>query len=294
MKTRLAMSGAKTAFKLKQHAPAILVTTGIGCMVGATVMACRATSKANVVMDEYEREKDIQRRAHEVKPEEYTAEDMEKEGRASQIRAASKIARAYMPTVALTIVGIACITRSHHILNRRNAALTAAYGALERTFKEYRNQVVKQYGEDKDLEFKYEAERVMAGEPGSEKEKDAKTILDKSQYARWFDDSSRNWKKEEGYNTLFLEATQRYMNNRLQTRGHVFLNEVYDALDLPRTRAGQVVGWYLSEDGTTDNYVDFGVFDPRNPYARNFVNGNEPYILLDFNVDGVIHDKLKD
>jgi hypothetical protein len=81
------------------------------------------------------------------------------------------------------------------------------------------------------------------------------------------------------------------MNDLLISRGHMFLNEVYDALGLERTKAGSVVGWIISHDG--DNYVDFGIFTDKDARQyRDFVNGRSNAILLDFNVDGVIYDKI--
>jgi hypothetical protein len=75
----------------------------------------------------------------------------------------------------------------------------------------------------------------------------------------------------------------------LISRGHVLLNDVYESLGFPRTSAGAVVGWV---HGNGDNYVDFGVFNPRSNSARSFVNTNDPVILLDFNVDGVIYNMI--
>ena len=50
-----------------------------------------------------------------------------------------------------------------------------------------------------------------------------------------------------------------------------------------------VVGWVL---GNGDNCIDFGIWDSANEKARDFVNGREGAILLDFNVDGVIYDLI--
>ena len=50
------------------------------------------------------------------------------------------------------------------------------------------------------------------------------------------------------------------------------------------TQAGCVVGWILSKDGSTDDFVDFGIFDRDSERARAFVNDFEDRILLDFNV----------
>ena len=95
-------------------------------------------------------------------------------------------------------------------------------------------------------------------------------------------------RKDNDYNMMFLRQQQNYFNDLLRVRKHVFLNEVYDALGIPRSQAGAVVGWMISEEN--DNFIDFGIFDGDKPRSRDFVNGYENSILLDFNVDGVIYN----
>ena len=71
--------------------------------------------------------------------------------------------------------------------------------------------------------------------------------------------------------------------------------DVYDMLGIPRTKAGQIVGWlYRPEDPNYkgDNHVDFGIYDYTKEINRDFVNGYERTILLDFNVDGPIYDLI--
>ena len=109
-----------------------------------------------------------------------------------------------------------------------------------------------------------------------------------SVYARMFDETSTEWSKTPEYNMLFLRSQQAYFNNMLQAKGHVFLNEVHDALGFERSQAGQAVGWVLSKDG--DNFVDFGIYNAEN---SGFINGDSRYVLLDFNVDGVIWDLIE-
>jgi hypothetical protein len=99
-----------------------------------------------------------------------------------------------------------------------------------------------------------------------------------SQYEKVYDEKSPNWNHEELYNLMFLKATSSHVNDILTVRGHVFLNEVYDALGFPRTPEGQLVGWI--KDGDGDGVIDFGIQDDKTPYQ------------LDFNVDGVIYDKI--
>lgn len=111
-----------------------------------------------------------------------------------------------------------------------------------------------------------------------------------SPYAVFFDETSAVWTKNSECNKLFLLRTQDLANLKLKARGYLFLNEVYDMLGLPRTRAGQLIGWiYDDRNPVGDNYVDFGIFNDRN---SSFVNGFEKSVLLDFNVDGNILDRL--
>ena len=60
-------------------------------------------------------------------------------------------------------------------------------------------------------------------------------------------------------------------------------------LGLPRTQAGQLVGWVK---GQGDDFVDFGIFDGDDMKHRDFVNGYERSILLDFNVDGIVYNLI--
>jgi hypothetical protein len=183
-------------------------------------------------------------------------------------------------------------------LNRRNASLTAGYAAVDQAFTKYRERVVAQLGKAADDEFRYGvdvSEETVEGKDGK-----TKTVVHKrisqtdgpSMYARFFDQLCPEWQKNPEYNRAFLQCQQNYLNERLRIKGHLFLNEVYDALGMERSSAGAVVGWVIGKEGG-DNFVDFGIFDDiTNPNVRDFVNGLSDSILLDFNVDGVIYDKI--
>ena len=114
-----------------------------------------------------------------------------------------------------------------------------------------------------------------------------------SQYARFFDDACIGWTKDPEYNMHFLKDQQNYCNDLLKMKGHLFLNEVYDILGMPRTQAGAVVGWvYNEENPIGDNFVDFGIYGIYDDVNHDFVNGYKNTVLLDFNVDGNILDYI--
>jgi hypothetical protein len=113
--------------------------------------------------------------------------------------------------------------------------------------------------------------------------------MEYSSYARFFDVESPMWHPyyDSGQRLMWLAATQSYFNAKLKAVGRVFLNEVYDALGIPKSEAGSRVGWLYKElNPIGDNYIDFDIY---NSYNRDFINGVKVYkILLDFNVDGCI------
>lgn len=111
-------------------------------------------------------------------------------------------------------------------------------------------------------------------------------MIIKSPFVATFDSNNARWEPTREYNELFLRSVMNHMNQLLQIRGHVFLNEVYDALELPRTSHGAVVGWLYQtvesvSDQTGDGYIDFDL---------KFLDDGG--IEIDFNVDGVIYDAL--
>lgn len=184
------------------------------------------------------------------------------------------------------------------ILRKRNIALAAAYTAVDKSFKEYRGRVVERFGKELDKELRYnikakEVEETVTDEKGNEKTvKKTVDVVDPnaiSEYARFFDDGCVGWTKDPELNLIFLRQQEAAATKRLEDCGYLFLNEVYDMLGIPRTRAGQIVGWiYDKKNPIGDNYVDFGIYDTNKEANRNFVNGYERTILLDFNVEGNI------
>ena len=238
----------------------------------------------------------------EAHREDYTEEDLKKDTTIVYTQTAVKYVKLYAPSVALGVVSLTCILASNGILRKRNIALAAAYTAVDKGFKEYRGRVVERFGTELDKELRYnikakEFEEPVVDEKGKEKiKKETVSVADPnlySDYARFFDDGCLGWSKDAEYNLTFLKQQQNYANDLLKKKGHLFLNEVYDMLGIPRTRAGQVVGWIYDEKHPIgDNFVDFGIYDMNREKVRDFVNGYERVILLDFNVDGNILDLI--
>lgn len=291
MKGAIGRKIARSALLAQKNSPGVLFGAGIVGVVGGTVLACRATLKMDRVVEEAKSKMET---ARTLQHPEYSDLDRQRDLTIIRYQTAAKVVKLYAPAIVVTGVSIAALTRSHNILTKRNAALTAAYAALEKGFHEYRQRVISKYGEEEDRNLRYGTREVSITDPETNEKKMVTRVApgEPSIYARFFDRTCGSWSKEPEYNLIFLKAQQNWANDLLHARGHVFLNDVYDMLGMERSKAGAVVGWLLTRNGSTDNFISFGVFEGKSDKARDFVNGFEGSILLDFNVDGVIYDKL--
>lgn len=295
---------AEQAFLAEKHSPTILFGAGVASMVGSTVLACRATLKLDDVLASIEEDK---AKAIRVKnqvaagdvPEgvTYTESEFKRDNTIILVRGVGEVVKLYAPSLILGGVGVACLTKSHKILQQRNMAITAAYVAVDKAFKSYRSRVVDRYGEDVDRELRYESEEVTVIDDDTGKAIDTVRVAPgvPSGYARWFDEENANWNAPpmDEYNWLWLRSQQNWANDMLRARGHLFLNEVYSMIGLSHTSAGSIVGWVYDRHNTRgDNYVDFGCWGKDDGQPLDFFNGREGSILLDFNVDGPIWDLI--
>jgi len=293
----------KQLLQLKVASPQIMFAGGIVAGGAGVVMACRATLKVSETLDKYDELKEKAAVLHESKHTDnegnvYDEKAYSKDLTIIKVKTILDLTKLYAPAAGLLVLSAGLLTGSHVTLNRRNMATAAALSATDEAFKKYRERVRDQLGKDVDDEMRHGTrvvEEKVQTDDGKTKTVKKKLVGDgaPSQYARFFDELCGPHKYDPELNRIFLQSQQSYFNDLLQVRGHVFLNDVYRALDIPESRAGQVVGWKL---GLGDNYVDFGIFDNvANPQVRDFVNGREYSILLDFNVDGdILHHLPED
>lgn len=293
---------------LKKYSPEILTAAGVIGTVGSTVLACKATLKVEDILDEAKKKSNLINAVHDGEIEvdaEYTDKDYSKDLLVNRTQTAIKLIKLYGPAISLGALSITAILGGQHILRKRNVAVMAAYKLCEESFNNYRSRVKDELGDEKDRQFYYGMTEETVKDKVKSKDGKTKTVTKKvekapdhlySQYARFFDEANINWDKSPEQNMYFLKMVQNQMNDKLKARGHVFLNEVYDALGFDRSEAGQLVGWVWNKDNTAmeagDGYIDFGIFDGNDYAKRAFVNGDERSILLDFNIDGMIYDLI--
>lgn len=313
-------NASKVGMKLTKVSPQIGMVVGTVAVIGGVVGACKATTKLSQIMEQPKKDLDDIHGSIEnpeeygLKPGEYTEKDANRDLFITYSKCAVSIAKLYALPVASIALGLGCFYGSHHIMSTRNAALAAAYASVDKSFKQYRDRVITRFGKEMDRELRYDIksetfEKTTVDGKGKEKvvketvEVVSDNPADYSEFARFFDSDCKEWEDDPEYNMMFLKGMQARANDLLKVKGHLFLNEVYEMLGMQPSKAGQIVGWtYNKETGESrtidengepvgDGFVDFGIFESRRA-NRRFVNGYEPVILLDFNVEGNVLDLL--
>ena len=301
--------------KAEKHSPEICLGLGICGMVAATVFACKGTIKAKKVIEKGKDTLDLIDAAEKTGtvydennlPVPYTEDDARKERIIVVGRTAFGVVKAYGPAGILTATGIALILHGHNILKKRNLALIAAYKSVSKAYEKYQDKVEKILGKDAAKKLKYSLEEKEVEEETGKKNKDGTpktkkvkyTVLDPkgtqeffSPYARFFDSSNINWVNDPERNKLFLVQMMHWCNDKLKLKGILTLNDIYEELGFQPTKSGQVVGWeYKNHIGEIEP-ISFGIYDDVFIPNRDFVNGLQPIVLLDFNVDGPVWDDL--
>lgn len=292
-------------FKIKKHSPEILIVTGVVGVVTSAVMACKATTKVNEILENAK--EDIDAVHTYMETEDFGESYTEEEGKAAltkvYLRTGVDLVKLYAPSVILGTLSLTAILSSNNILRKRNIALAAAYAGVEKSFKEYRGRVIERFGEELDKELRYnikqqEVEEKVVNEDGSESTvKKTVAVVDPST----IDDTSviyyegcKGYTKSAEANRIYLMQQQAYANEKLKRKGYLYLNDVYSMLGFNKKICGQVLGWvYDEENPVGDNFVDFGLLDTHNGATMRFLDGCEPCVLLKFNHDGYILDELK-
>jgi hypothetical protein len=293
IKTAVMVFTNRSLFVLKVNAPTIMVVGGCIGVGVSTVLACRATLKASDILDQHNTNLDDIALASETHPEQYSKNDRTKDLVTVYTHTTFEFIKVYGPAVVIGVASLACIIGGHNILKGRNAALAAAYKALDLGFKKYRKNVVDELGPDKDREFKYGShkEEITVKDPETNENKKiyGNVAAKASVYSRVFDQSNVAWCDNTIYMEEFFRGQAFMWNQQLTAENPIFLNEVYKSLRLSVTEPGCTVGWLPHSNG--DNKVEIDFWPIHIPSSNGSGEWEFAY-MLDFNVDGSIHNKL--
>lgn len=288
-----------------KYAPEIMIVGGI-VLTGVSLWQMRkaALKEDEVRIRHQERMNNIWDKA--VKAETGEIKYNEKEHKEETVAAYGKTAIDYItlygPPVAAALGAVGLVLASNKIRRDRYMGLAAAYATLSSTFNTYQNRVIADAGMAKHLLYKNGVKKeivVDTDENGKDSAKEIDILDDSveefsgeySCYSKIFDETNNNWNPDPESNRFFLQTNEDTANKVCKGRGYLFLNEVYEALGIPKTKAGQIVGW-IWDERRGDHQIDFGMFNVMRPKTIDFVNGYEPSVILDFNVDGPIIENV--
>ena len=274
----------RTVLKTQKNSPTILFVAGVTGAVTATVLACRATLKAQPVVDHMKKDLidvDVIQSRRQVDQEE-----ARKQRQHIMVNAAIEVTKLYGPSIGLGVVSVFCLTKSHRQLTQRNAALTGAYVSLQQFLDGYRARVRKEVGEEREKNLYHASTPIEVVETtgkGSKKN----TIMRPTQtgpYAVMWDGRSSVFQPSPEYNIHFIKLQEQHLTDKLRAQGYLFLNQVLEAFDLPVTPHGQLVGWIIPSD-RSDDFVEIKWTELYNQQRS---------MMLDFNVAGDVHNMLDD
>lgn len=131
-------TAGRLMLKTQANSPTILFGVGVVGVVSGTVLACRATLKVEDILDDTN---DKLEKIKTLQHDDYSEKDRSKDKATVLAQSSIAMVRLYGPSVILMSASIACLTKSHDMLNKRNAALAAAYTGLEKAYEAYRERV---------------------------------------------------------------------------------------------------------------------------------------------------------
>lgn len=303
IKDTITSSVAKATFGMKKCSPEIFIVAGIAGSITAAILACKATTKIDDILDE---SKEAIESIHDAEKdpnlaESYSDKEIKKNLTVVYVHTGLKLAKLYGPSIVLGVASLSCIVASNNILKKRNLALMAAYATVDNSLKDYRKGVIERFGQEVDKELATGV-RTKTVDEKTVDEKGKETVAKKdykyfdherySGYARIFDETNTNYTKDPYLNMKFLHDQEHYANDKFRCQGYLFLNDVYEMLGFPLVPEGQIVGWVLNETNASysENVIDFGIWNMHSAENVAFINGEEKAVVLDFNVDGVIYD----
>lgn len=305
----LAKRGASAA-KLfwRRNGSTVMIFGGAASILVGTVKACKATLKVDETLKKREAEKARIEDLHEGKlllgdGKKYTDDLYRRDLLKVKAETAVDLVKLYWLSAAFTVGGLAMIGGGNYMHRKELASSVAISAAIKESFDNYRAKVKEKYGDEEEEKIYYGIEEkteetVVIAENGKKKTEVVKyhaTAGMPSLYARYFDQTNPNWRGREDYDFTFLKRLQDNLNDMFYMNyGYLLWNTALEMGGWPLTKAGQRAGWVNAGDGSTDGFVDFGIFD-RHGKAKQWaldMYRREGRILVDFNVDGDVIDRI--
>lgn len=288
---------------LAKNSPAIALGAGIVGFVGTAVLASRATLKISPRVQEHKKDLlELKKAKAEHVAKKLDSGDTpdnpkyRKESYEKWARFVGECARAYAAPIIIGTCSVGLIMTSYKIQSNAILGLTMAYEGLKATFDKYREAVIEEHGVEADTTYIAKAHKAVNEEVQTQLG-DYEVFHVDNRFVFGMETSFDFNGRASMWNVNFLNDVEAAMNQKLDRKGIVFLNEVLDALGMDRTPAGQQLGWVKSRDDSSTDRIDFGWRTLSDEITmHNIKNADSsdsaPEILLEFNYDGVVWDRL--
>lgn len=231
---------------IDHNSPVILLTVGIVGFVTTTVIAVKATPKAEKRLKEAKKDLDIiQDEQNDAEQHNAPVEEIKKI-KTKKVKAYGEVAKdlaiIYGPTMLLGASSAACLIRSHNIEAKRLTAVGTALQISEVARKEYRDKVIETIGKGKEQEIQDEIakDHVKANPPDINDPitmSEIDTLCYETLTGRYFRS-----------NGVKLKKIENEINRRLRNEGFISANEWFYELGLPSTKVGDDLGWNYNEE----------------------------------------------
>ena len=295
---------------VRRNSPKILFAAGTGAIVTGTVLACYATTKLPGIIEE----RDLKLEDVKANPDGLDEKEINRQITKIHAATALQIGTTYAPSVIAEAVGFVCLGKAQGKVTEKYLKMSAAYAGLQTTFSAYRNGVKKRFGEEVDKEILYGIyeQKVKAIDDKGEEVEETKKVTDLSKFGAVnaystviFDERSSYFEKNQQMNQQLISIVVHGANEKLISRGQnrkdnlgkvLFLNEVLDLLDLPRTPQGNILGWRY--DPNNRNKITYDIFWGHNidsdcmVYSAFEDDAEDARAWIHFNVDGNVLEDL--
>lgn len=204
----------QTGLYLQRHSAAILTIVGSIGVIATAVTAAKATPRAIQLLNEAE---------------------VEKREELTRMEIIRTVAPVYIPSFLIGCATIGCIFSIHILDYRRQSTLTSAYMLLDQSFKDYKAKVKELYGDDAD-------KQIQAGLLRDHLKETVDISLSSDEQRLFY---------EEYYGQIFertmleVQDAEYQLNRKFVLDGEANLNDFFEFLGLPKSKAGEALGWSL-------------------------------------------------
>jgi len=210
----------KAQLFLKSHSPMILTIIGSAGVIITSVLAVKATPKALELIEDTKKTSD----------EKLTKMDI--------VRVAW---RPYVPAVISGASTILCIFGANYLNMQKQKNIMSAYILLDNAFKEYRNRVINEYGEE--INDNFSKDLVI----DQLKERD-----DMEDERLFFEFNSMRFFEASIHKVLEAECKAKIQFEKCE---YLSLNDYYSYLGISPSSYGEAMGWSKYQM-TTEEHVD--------------------------------------